>query len=159
MCLFEATNLSVGRGTAMPFQLVGAPWLDAPAVAHEVARRTHGAVACTPVIFTPMLAPYANAPCHGIRIVPADALGMGPVALGLLLLASVIAVHRRDFAWAAYPTAANPTGHGHLARLIGRADLQPWFDREAEHIDLAMVRQWTRLDDWAARVQPALLYR
>ena len=157
-CLFEATNLSVGRGTATPFQVVGAPWLDAPAVAHEVARRTHGAVTCTPVTFTPMLAPYANAPCHGVRLAPADALTMGPVALGLLLLASVMTVHRAAFAWAAYPTAANPSGQGHLARLVGRADLQPWFDREPERIDLAMVRQWTRLDDWAARVQPALLY-
>jgi len=158
-CLFEATNLSVGRGTDTPFQVVGAPWMDAPAVAHDVAGRTHGAVACTPVIFTPMLAPHANAPCHGVRIAPADALGMGPVALGLLLLASVMTVHRAAFAWAAYPTAANPSGHGHLARLVGRADLQPWFDREAEHIDLARVREWTRIDDWAARVQPALLYR
>jgi uncharacterized protein YbbC (DUF1343 family) len=162
-CLFEATNLSVGRGTAMPFQVVGAPWMDAPAVAHDVARRTHGAVTCTPVAFTPMLAPHANAPfhgpCHGVRLAPADALNMGPVALGLLLLASVMTVHRRDFAWAAYPTAANPSGHGHLARLVGRADLQPWFDREAERITLAQVREWTRLDDWAARAQPALLYR
>lgn len=158
-CLFEATNLSVGRGTATPFQVVGAPWMDAPAVAHDVARRTHGAVAFTPLTFTPMLAPYANAPCHGVRIAPADALSMGPVALGLLLLASVISVHRGDFAWAAYPTAANPSGHGHLARLVGRADLQAWFDREPERIDLAMVREWTRLDHWTERVQPALLYR
>ena len=83
---------------------------------------------------------------------------MGPVALGLLLLASVISVHRAAFAWAAYPTAANPSGHDHLARLVGRADLQPWFDREPARIDLAMVREWTRIDDWAERVQPALLY-
>ena len=158
MCLFEATNLSVGRGTATPFQVVGAPWMDAPAVAHEVARRTHGAVTCIPCTFTPMLAPYANTPCHGVRIAPAEALTMGPVALGLLLLASVISVHRAAFAWAAYPTAANPSGHDHLARLVGRADLQPWFDREPARIDLAMVREWTRIDDWAERVQPALLY-
>ena len=157
-CLFEATNLSVGRGTATPFQVVGAPWMDAPAVAHEVARRTHGAVTCIPCTFTPMLAPYANTPCHGVRIAPAEALTMGPVALGLLLLASVISVHRAAFAWAAYPTAANPSGHDHLARLVGRADLQPWFDREPARIDLAMVREWTRIDDWAERVQPALLY-
>ena len=158
-CLFEATNVSVGRGTATPFQVVGAPWMDAPAVAHDVARRTHGAVVCTPVMFTPTLAPYEAEPCHGVRVSSADALGMGPVALGLLLLASVMTVHREAFAWAAYPTAANPTGQEHMARLVGRADLQWWFDREAERIDLAQVREWTRLDDWAARVLPALLYR
>ncbi|WP_396219104.1 exo-beta-N-acetylmuramidase NamZ domain-containing protein [Gemmatimonas sp.] len=158
-CLFEATNVSVGRGTATPFQVVGAPWLHAPAVAHDVARRTHGAVTCTPVTFTPTLAPYDAEPCDGVRVAPADALGIGPVALGLLLLASVMTVHREAFAWVPYPTAANPTGHAHLARLVGRADLQRWFDRDAERIDLAQVREWTRLDDWAARVLPALLYR
>jgi starch synthase len=73
--------------------------------------------------------------------------------------ASVMTVHREAFAWVPYPTAANPTGHAHLARLVGRADLQRWLDREAERIDLALVREWTHLDDWAERVLPALLYR
>ena len=162
-CLFEATNVSVGRGTAMPFQVVGAPWLDAPAVAQEFARRTHGAVACQPVAsqpvaFTPALAPYRELSCQGVQIAPADALALGPVATGLLLLAAVMTVHRETFAWATYPTAANPTGQGHFARLVGRADLEAFIVRDAPRLDLAQVRDWTGTEGWAARVQPALLY-
>jgi len=157
-CLFEATNVSVGRGTAMPFQVVGAPWLDATAVAQEFARRTHGAVACQPVAFTPALAPYRDLSCQGVQIAPADALALGPVATGLLLLAAVMTVHRETFAWATYPTAANPTGQGHFARLVGRADLEASMVRDAPRLDLAQVRDWTGTEGWAARVQPALLY-
>ena len=104
------------------------------------------------------MAPYRELSCQGVQIAPADALALGPVATGLLLLAAVMTVHRETFAWATYPTAANPTGQGHFARLVGRADLEAFIVRDAPRLDLAQVRDWTGTEGWAARVQPALLY-
>ncbi len=154
-CLFEATNLSVGRGTSTPFQQVGAPWLDVAMVADDLRKR---GIACTETGFSPTLAPYRHEPCRGLRVHADAVAGLGPVALHLLLMASVARTHRGQFTWATYPTAANPEGHGHFERLIGRPDIRAHFDAAPERIDVERVRTWTSADTWAERVRPALLY-
>jgi uncharacterized protein YbbC (DUF1343 family) len=158
-CLFEATNLSVGRGTDAPFQQIGAPWLDADAVLSDLARRIPKGVEFTTMMFTPGGGPYAGEPCRGIRITVTSHEALRPVALGLLLLAAVVSTHRLRFQWARYPTAANPSGEEHFERLIGRHGIRRHFDASPEAIDAALVRQWTGTDDWAERVSPELLYR
>jgi hypothetical protein len=84
-----------------------------------------------------------------------------PVAWGLTLLAEVMATHPESFAWARYPTAANPQGEDHLARLIGDA-------RVATALQAASVvggpslgasaTGWTSAPAWAERTAPVLLY-
>lgn len=158
-CLFEATNVSVARGTRAPFATVGAPWLDAVALASAV--REPG-VAAEPVRFMPTTGPHAGVGCEGIRLTVAAAdpatfvaQTLRPVALGLRLLAHVARQHPRDFAWATYPTAANPSGADHLARLVGRRDLAAALaDPHAPLPD----ETTTRATGWAARVAPLLLY-
>ena len=157
-CLFEATNLSVARGTDAPFQQVGAPWLDVPAVLTDLARRIPKGVEFGEVTFTPGAAPYIGEPCKGIRVQVTNAAALRPVALGLLLLAAIATTHRLRFQWARYPTAANPSGEGHFERLIGRRDIRRRFDASPAGIDAETVRGWTDVGDWAKRVQPALLY-
>ena len=157
-CLFEATNLSVARGTDAPFQQIGAPWLDVPAVLTDLARRIPKGVEFGEVTFTPGAAPYIGEPCKGIRVQVTNAAALRPVALGLLLLAAIATTHRLRFQWARYPTAANPSGEGHFERLIGRRDIRRRFDASPAGIDAETVRGWTAVGDWAERVQPALLY-
>ena len=158
-CLFEATNLSVGRGTEVPFQQIGAPWLDADAVLSDLARRIPKGVEFTTVMFTPGGGPYAGEACRGIRITVTSRDAMRPVALGLLLLAAVVSTHRLRFHWARYPTVANPSGEEHFERLIGRRGIRRHYDASPDAIDADLVRQWTGTDDWAERVSPELLYR
>jgi len=110
LCLFEATNLSVGRGTDAAFEAVGAPWLDAAAVAARLAERQPPGVVVTADAFTPDTDPYAGQRCEAVRITVLDPARVRPVALGLALLADIAAHHRGVFAWARYPTAANPSG-------------------------------------------------
>lgn len=158
LCLFEATNLSVGRGTDAPFQQVGAPWLDVPAVLADLARRIPKGAEFSEVSFVPGSAPYIAEPCRGVRVRITDASTMRPVALALLLMAAIVRTHRLRFQWAKYPTAANPSGDGHFERLIGQRDIRRHFDASPSDIDETMVRDWTSVEDWGERVEGSLCY-
>jgi uncharacterized protein YbbC (DUF1343 family) len=147
----------VGRGTDAPFVQVGAPWLDADAVLGDLASRA--GVAGEACHFTPTVDRFAGEACAGVRL-PADGASVpGPVARGLLLLASVMTTHRGRATWQAYPTAANPSGCGHLARLLGDSTVAAAFDAPAQ-IGREQVARWTRVDGWAERLTraEALLY-
>ncbi len=157
-CLFEATNLSVGRGTATAFQIVGAPWLDAAAVLQSLAREIPRGVRFERDAFVPITGPYAGESCEGIQLIVSDGATFRPVATGLLLLAAVIQTHRLRFAWARYPTAANPSGDGHFERLIGTRSIRARLDADPVSVHAETVADWLAVDAWAARVRPALLY-
>lgn len=158
VCLFEATNLSVGRGTPTPFQVIGAPWLHADAVRRAMAARA--SVALDPCEFTPSLGPHAGTRCAGLRVRCSDDGCVAPVALGLLLLAAVIETHHAQFRWADYPTAANPTGGGHFERLVGVSGIRAVLEASPETVDAALVRRWTEAGAWRDRVGDggALIY-
>ena len=86
-CLFEATNLSVGRGTDAPFQQIGAPWLDAGRVAAVMAGRYR--VRVTPVRFTPRDpgdGKFAGVAVTGLRFPAADRRRGDPIRDALRLL-------------------------------------------------------------------------
>lgn len=164
-CLFEATNVSVARGAEAPFAQCGAPWLNPIALSEVVAAP---GVELTPCHFTPRSGPHTGVHCAGVRLSLAPsqdqahdiATTLRPVALGLTLLAAVIAQHPHAFQWARYPTAANPEGRDHLARLIGRSDIGPALVQAGQAGDslAESIAQWTKAEEWAARVRPVLLY-
>lgn len=176
-CLFEATNVSVARGTGAPFATIGAPWLDATSVIAAVATMRApyapaASVALEATTFAPTLGPSAGESCVGIRltITAADrtafiARDFRPVQLGLVLLDGIARQHPKQFAWARYPTAANPRGDDHFARLVGRADVGARIGAPRETpLDATRgahdgLETWTRATEWAARVAPFLLYR
>lgn len=66
-CLAEGTNLSEGRGTTRPFEIIGAPWLDADRVSAQINEQKLPGVKLRPCYFTPMFSKHANALCHGIQ--------------------------------------------------------------------------------------------
>jgi uncharacterized protein YbbC (DUF1343 family) len=154
LCLFEAINVSVGRGTDAPFQRIGAPWLDAESLMRDA--RTRWDIELVRDDFTPELAPYRHDHCVGVRVYADDAAL--PVARGLALLASMFATQRPHVAWAVYPTAANPTGAGHFDRLVGVPGLDGEFARRGSDIRLDQIARWMSTETWRARVAPVLLY-
>lgn len=87
--LFEATNVSEGRGTDLPFEWIGAPWLDAQRLARIAVDgvRLH-AEPRAPVRF--------EAVCPGLRIEIVDRARLRPVAVGVTLLAAIRALHGED---------------------------------------------------------------
>lgn len=106
--LFEGTDLSVGRGTPLAFQVIGAPWLDAERVLQHLREagagsREEGALAgveLAAVTFTPR-APsdfkYDGVPLAGIRFTATDRERYDPTRLAVALLAAVRAVHPDSF--------------------------------------------------------------
>lgn len=163
-CLGEATNLSVGRGTDMPFEMLGAPWLDAHAVARELDQRPMPSLACEPVTFTPSDGPwpFARVRCHGIRLhvashdtATAIARDIRPVRTGLALLNTIATLHSAPFAWARYPTAANPRGDDHLARLLGCAGAERVIAESSREEMAVQAAIWTQASGWIARLEQA----
>ncbi len=157
-CLFEATNLSVGRGTALSFQLAGAPWFDADAVIDRFAARALPGVMPEPAEFTPTSGPHAKLACQGVRLFVLDPAQVRPVSAGLALLADIATVHAQRFQWASYPTAVNPAGTGHFERLVGSSDVRALLEQAPHTVDHTTLARWVATPGWAARWRSALIY-
>ena len=89
VALIEGTNLSVGRGTDSPFQLVGAPWIDGQELARYLNARTIAGVRFVPTSFTPISGMYARQLCTGIRIIVIDREMLDAPELGIELAAAL----------------------------------------------------------------------
>ncbi|HSE36227.1 MAG TPA: exo-beta-N-acetylmuramidase NamZ domain-containing protein [Blastocatellia bacterium] len=81
--LLETTNLSVGRGTDTPFEVIGAPWIDGQKLAEALNRAGLAGVRFVPVEFTPKSSKFANEKCGGVNIVVTDRGSFRPVATGV----------------------------------------------------------------------------
>ncbi|HVU98380.1 MAG TPA: DUF1343 domain-containing protein [Puia sp.] len=169
LCLFEATNLSEGRGTATPFRVVGAPWMRAKEVVEEFNRRACGVVAsgasagracgvvARAVEFEPGGGKYGGRWCPGVMLHVLSMVEFRPVETGCLLLAVIRDLHPGLFEWAPYPTHVNPRGVGHLDLLLGVRGAEALFESGAMD-ELAAIRKYTDTGDWAERVRSFLLY-
>jgi uncharacterized protein YbbC (DUF1343 family) len=98
-CLLEGTNLSEGRGTTRPFELLGAPWLDGQRLAEDLARERLPGVAFRPASFAPTWDKHAGVRCHGVELFVTDPERFRPFRAGL---ACVLHARRQDpgrFRW------------------------------------------------------------
>ncbi|MCC6772543.1 MAG: DUF1343 domain-containing protein [Gemmatimonadaceae bacterium] len=158
LCLFEGTNLSVGRGTDAPFQRVAAPWLRAQRLVEVVGDVLPSAVRVVAERVVPREGPFAGEPCEGVRVEVRVARDVRPVAIALTLLAALIRAQPGTFAWAPYPTAANPLGGDHFERLVGQRGIAERLADVATPVTPGDITRWTDAEDWASRVRDALLY-
>jgi uncharacterized protein YbbC (DUF1343 family)/CubicO group peptidase (beta-lactamase class C family) len=88
--MIEATNISVGRGTDTPFELVGAPWIDAVALAHYLNAREISGVRFIPIAFTPTTSIYENQLCGGVSIELIDRNALDAPELGLEVASALL---------------------------------------------------------------------
>jgi uncharacterized protein YbbC (DUF1343 family) len=86
-CLLEGTNLSEGRGTTRPFEIVGAPWLDGEALARELAGTGLPGFVPRPLTFVPTFHKHSGRTCGGVQIHVRDRVRFRPYATYLALLA------------------------------------------------------------------------
>ncbi|HEY5241572.1 MAG TPA: DUF1343 domain-containing protein [Polyangiaceae bacterium] len=86
-CLVEGTNLSEGRGTTRPFEIIGAPWLDGVKLAHDILTRSLPGFRARPLTFLPTFQKHAGQLCGGVQIHVTDARTFRPMATYLALLA------------------------------------------------------------------------
>jgi uncharacterized protein YbbC (DUF1343 family) len=80
--LLETTNLSVGRGTDTPFELIGAPWVEPQRLSDALNRAGLAGVRFVPVRFTPKSSKFAGESCGGVNLVITDRASLRPVAVG-----------------------------------------------------------------------------
>jgi len=93
----ETTNLSVGRGTDTPFEQVGAPWIDGPALADALNARRIPGIRFYPVRFTPSSSKYAGQACQGVFLIVTDRAALRPVRLGVEIAAMLHKMYAASF--------------------------------------------------------------
>jgi uncharacterized protein YbbC (DUF1343 family) len=136
-CLIEGTNLSEGRGTALPFYLVGAPWIDGQRLANAMNRLDLPGVRFRPVTFQPTADKWAGRCCGGVQLHVTQRGNFRPVTTGLHLLATARALYPEEFA---YRESGENAGRLHVDLLIGSAKVRQALDAGVNVADL--VADW-----------------
>jgi len=122
--LLEQTNVSVGRGTASPFHVVGAPWIDGRAVAERLAKASLPGLKYEAVTFAPddKRYPHAGVQCNGVRMLVEERADLIPTALGLELIRALRATYPQ---WE----------FRKLEGLLARSDLIEAIEDDAPELD------------------------
>jgi len=95
--LLEGTNLSVGRGTDTPFEVLGAPWCDGVALAARLRTADLPGVTFVPVTFTPDASKFRGDPCSGINVVITEWRTFEPVRTGIHVACALRAQHEKEW--------------------------------------------------------------
>ncbi len=159
-CLVEGTNLSEGRGTTRPFELVGAPWLDAAAFAETLALAGDAegldGVLFRAAWFRPMFQKHAGTSCGGVQVHVVDRAKARPFATYLVLLREAREQAPDLFDWRRqrYEFVEDRLA---IDLLLGRADLRPMLEAGASLP--AMESAWAPgLAEFQRHRRRALLY-
>lgn len=155
-CLFEGTNLSEGRGTTRPFELVGAPYLDAHAFAAHLNSRGLPGVHFRPARFMPTFHKWAGRLCGGVHVHVIDGSRFRPFITGLAVLASARRLAPRAFAWRRPPYEFERRRLP-IDILCGTDTIRRALERGQS---MAVIENgWARdLARWRRRREPSLLY-
>ncbi len=97
--IWEGTNLSEGRGTALPFEICGAPYIDSALVQQALAKATMPGIVLRSCTFEPTSGKHAQTPCHGFQIHVTDRERYRPYLTSLQLMQAIIRCHPEDFEW------------------------------------------------------------
>ncbi|HET9741568.1 MAG TPA: exo-beta-N-acetylmuramidase NamZ domain-containing protein [Terriglobales bacterium] len=95
--LIEGTNISVGRGTDTPFELLGAPWIHARELSSYLNNRHISGVRFVPIAFTPTSSNYASQRCEGVNMIVMNRLILDSPELGIELASALHKLYPNDF--------------------------------------------------------------
>jgi uncharacterized protein YbbC (DUF1343 family) len=154
--LFEGTMLSEGRGTTRPFELIGAPWLDAERLAERMNGAGVAGVHFRPATFEPTFQKHARATCGGCQIHVTARQEFEPVKVGVSLMRECFGLAPDRFKW-----RDPPYEYEHdkmpIDILAGSSALREQIERQVPLDDIVM--SWERGEcDFAETRRPYLLY-
>ncbi|MFZ1768246.1 MAG: DUF1343 domain-containing protein [Caldilinea sp.] len=154
MCFIEGTNLSEGRGTALPFEIIGAPWLDGYRLAVSLNHLDLPGVRFRPVYFEPSASKHAGASCQGVQMHVLDRNALRAATTGLHVIAACRAQNPDRFAFLESSWEGRPP---HFDLLAGNAALREGL---ALGYDVAgLTADWAMFENhFRARRAPFLLY-
>jgi uncharacterized protein YbbC (DUF1343 family)/molybdopterin-guanine dinucleotide biosynthesis protein len=150
-CLYEGTNLSEGRGTTRPFELVGAPWLDADAAAEKANALGLPGIVFRPHVFKPTFQKHTGKLCGGLSLHVTDAVPFRPYETGLRVIQVLRDMNPKEFRWRTQvyeyrddaPTIDLLTGTVKYRELVDAGkSLDPWISTfEADVARFAPARE------------------
>jgi uncharacterized protein YbbC (DUF1343 family) len=148
--LLEGTNISEGRGTTKPFELVGAPWAEPEQIADHLNACHLPGVYFRPALFEPTFHKHAATPCGGCQIHVTDRNTFQSVLTGVAVIESFRSADPSQFAWRPPPYEYEST-KAPIDILYGSADLRMRIDRGERAADICA--------GWADDVRPFLAQR
>jgi uncharacterized protein YbbC (DUF1343 family) len=153
-CLIEGTNLSEGRGTTLPFHLVGAPWIDGHRLARILNERGLPGVNFRPAVFEPAADKWSGRRCGGVQLHVTDRASFRPVTAGLHLLATVQSLYPEHLV---VRKSGRDSKHPHIDLLAGTARVRIALN-DGENIH-DLVASWTdEVDEFAQMAREVHLY-
>jgi len=155
MCLLEGTNLSEGRGTTRPFELFGAPWLDASAVAEALNALAMPGVSFLPAEFRPMFNKHAGASCQGALLRVTDPDTFRPFQTGLRVIETARRLAPLEFRWRTEPYEFDDRPAIDL--LTGSARFRETLEGNGA-LRAEIARHFDAAAPFLARREPFLLY-
>jgi uncharacterized protein YbbC (DUF1343 family)/CubicO group peptidase (beta-lactamase class C family) len=144
--LVEGTNVSVGRGTDTPFELVGAPWMKSAELAQYLNARNISGVRFVPVSFTPTTSNYASQKCEGVNILLVERNAFDGPELGIELASALHKLYPEQF---------------HMDRMIELLGNQAVYDAVARERDpRSIAEDWREpLEKFQQMRQKYLIYK
>jgi uncharacterized protein YbbC (DUF1343 family) len=97
VAMIEGTNVSVGRGTDTPFEVVGAPWIKGREFATYLNARGIQSVRFVPVAFTPSSSNFAGQRCEGVNLIVLDRNTLESPELGIELASALHKLYPNEF--------------------------------------------------------------
>ena len=157
LCFFEATNVSVGRGTPYSFEWIGATWFNLPAL-EMIWQNILREDIKIETLKLPIQAKDAIVETKGIRIKVINPYQYDAVLNGLLILKLIKDIHPNEFKWMPYPTHANPSGNNHLSLLLGIPNAESIFDLPLNEW-LKEISILIKVAHWKNNIKSYLLYK
>lgn len=147
MALIEGTNVSEGRGTTRPFELIGAPWINAEALANALNSKHLPGTRFRPAYFTPTFSKYQGQMCAGIQVHVLNQQAFNPVVTGLMVVKTIHDMYPEQFAFKA----------SHFDQLIGNSWVREGIESGMKVSD--MQKRWQKgLKAFEKKREQYLLY-
>ncbi|MCW3092137.1 MAG: hypothetical protein JWP81_3206 [Ferruginibacter sp.] len=152
MGLLEGINVNEGRGTDIPFELCGAPWINQQKLQEAYRQEKNTGIECEAISYTPTTGLYSGQQCNGLSLLVTDEIIFRPVQAGISLIKSILKLYPDHAVERLYPTVANPNGKHHLDKLVGiKGAFNKIKNEEKINTDVG--------EEWPVMMKDYLLYK
>ena len=129
--LFEGTNISEGRGTTRPFEIIGAPWINGRKLARRLRKLDLPGALFREVRFVPTFSKYKGEECRGVQIHVTDRELFKPFLVALCLLGEVMRENPEKVEW-----VERPGGGYYFDYLVGNGDVRRALEQGSDPLEL-----------------------